>query len=99
MFRHKGKDRVLYIAIDSTTSFVYLSSRNPTDVSIQVDLRKVNIAVLRPWIAKKVTEMIKFEDDVVVEYVFGMLEDKDIPVSRTQSAAPDGKQRARSRDL
>lgn len=26
------------------------------------------------------TEMIKFEDDVVVEYVFGMLEDKDTPV-------------------
>jgi hypothetical protein len=46
-----------------------------------VDLRKVNIGVLRPWIAKKVTEMIKFEDDVVVEYVFGMLEDRDSPVS------------------
>jgi hypothetical protein len=46
-----------------------------------VDLRKVNIGVLRPWIAKKVTEMIKFEDDVVVEYVFGMLEDRDTPVS------------------
>jgi len=46
-----------------------------------VDLRKVNIQVLRPWIAKKVTEMIKFEDDVVVEYVFGMLEDRDVPVS------------------
>ena len=37
--------------------------------------------MLRPWIAKKVTEMIKFEDDVVVEYVFGMLEDRDVPVS------------------
>jgi len=48
----------------------------------QVDLRKVNIQVLRPWIAKKVTEMIKFEDDVVVEYVFGMLEDRDVPVCR-----------------
>ena len=46
-----------------------------------MDLRKVNIGVLRPWIAKKVTEMIKFEDDVVVEYVFGMLEDRDSPVS------------------
>jgi serine/arginine repetitive matrix protein 1 len=46
-----------------------------------VDLRKINIAVLRPWIAQKVTEMIRVEDDVVVEYVFGMLEDKDNPVS------------------
>jgi serine/arginine repetitive matrix protein 1 len=49
-------------------------------LTVQVDLRKVNIQVLRPWIAKKVTEMIKFEDDVVVEYVFGMLEDRDVPV-------------------
>lgn len=47
----------------------------------QVDLRKVNISVLRPWIAEKVTELIKIEDDVVVEYVFGMLEDRDTPVS------------------
>jgi serine/arginine repetitive matrix protein 1 len=37
--------------------------------------------VLRAWIAQKVTELIRIEDDVVVEYVFGMLEDKDTPVS------------------
>jgi len=48
--------------------------------SSQVDLRKVNISVLRPWIAQKVTELIRIEDDVVVEYAFGMLEDKDNPV-------------------
>lgn len=35
------------------------------------------------------TEMIKFEDDVVVEYVFGMLEDKELPVGCTlHSTAP-----------
>lgn len=43
-------------------------------------MRKVNISVLRNWIAQKVTELIKIEDDVVVEYVFGMLEDKEKPV-------------------
>jgi serine/arginine repetitive matrix protein 1 len=46
-----------------------------------VDLRKVNLSVLRGWIAKKVTELIRVEDDVVVEYVYGMLEDRDTPVS------------------
>ena len=45
-----------------------------------MDLRKVNLSVLRPWIAQKVTELIKIEDDVVVEYAFGMLEDRDNPV-------------------
>lgn len=58
-----------------------LPTEGTAELIPQVDLRKVNIAVLRPWIAKKVTEMIKFEDDVVVEYVFGMLEDKETPVS------------------
>lgn len=36
--------------------------------------------MLRPWVAEKVTELIKVEDDIVVEYVFGMLEDRDNPV-------------------
>lgn len=40
----------------------------------------MNISVLRPWVAEKVTELIKVEDDIVVEYVFGMLEDRDNPV-------------------
>ena len=31
----------------------------------------------QPWIAEKVSELLGFEDDVVVEYVSGMLEDKD----------------------
>lgn len=38
--------------------------------------------MLRPWIARRVTELMKFEDDVVVEYVYSMLEDRDKPVSR-----------------
>jgi hypothetical protein len=41
----------------------------------QVDLKKVNLNVIRPWIAKKVTELVGFEDEVVVEYAMGLLED------------------------
>jgi serine/arginine repetitive matrix protein 1 len=44
-------------------------------------MRKVNIDVIRPWIAKKVTELVGFEDEVVVEYAMGLLEDKSQPVS------------------
>lgn len=46
-----------------------------------MDLRKVNISVLRSWVATKITELLKFEDDVVVEYAYGLLENKDDPVS------------------
>ncbi|WWC69739.1 uncharacterized protein I206_103682 [Kwoniella pini CBS 10737] len=56
------------------------STKFPKHFAEKVDLRKVNLSVLRPWIASKVTELIKIEDDVVVEYVFGMLEDKEKPI-------------------
>ncbi|KAJ3783292.1 PWI domain-containing protein, partial [Lentinula aff. detonsa] len=44
-----------------------------------VDMRKVNLTVIRPWIAKKVVELVGFEDEVVVEYAMGLLEDKQEP--------------------
>ncbi|KAF8882473.1 PWI domain-containing protein, partial [Infundibulicybe gibba] len=43
---------------------------------VQVDMRKVNLNVIRPWIAKKVVELVGFEDEVVVEYAMGLLEDQ-----------------------
>lgn len=36
---------------------------------------------MKPWIAKRVTELLPVEDDVVVEYVYSMLEERDKPVS------------------
>ena len=35
--------------------------------TVQVDMRKVNLTVIRPWIVKKVVELVGFEDEVVVE--------------------------------
>ena len=48
--------------------------------TFQVDMRKVNLTVIRPWIAKKIVELIGFEDEVVVEYAMGLLEDESQPV-------------------
>ncbi|WVQ77933.1 hypothetical protein IAT38_000013 [Cryptococcus sp. DSM 104549] len=56
------------------------ATKFPPHFSEKVDLRKVNVNVLRSWVAEKVTELIKIEDDIVVEYVFGMLEDPDNPM-------------------
>lgn len=49
-------------------------------------MKKVNIQVIAPWIAKKVTELVGFEDEVVIEYAMGLLEDKDNPVRIIDSA-------------
>lgn len=48
---------------------------------LQVDMRKVELSVMKPWIAKKVMELLGFEDEVVIEYVCGLLEDSANPVS------------------
>lgn len=53
----------------------------------QVDMSKVKLDVLRPWISKKITEFLHIEDDVVVEFVYNQLEEKNVnigsaPISR-----------------
>ena len=43
---------------------------------LQIDMNKVKLDVLKPWITKKISELLKMEDDVVVEFVFNQLEEK-----------------------
>lgn len=42
----------------------------------QVDMTKVNLEVIKPWITHQVTEILGFEDDVVIEFIFNQLEEK-----------------------
>lgn len=46
----------------------------------QVDLRKVNMSVIRSWVVNKIGELIGMEDEVLVEYAMGMLENDSDPV-------------------
>jgi len=43
----------------------------------KIDMNKVKVDVLKPWITKRTTEMLKMEDDVVVEFIFNQLEEKE----------------------
>ena len=52
---------------------------------MQVDMRKVNLDILRDWVVKKITSLVGFEDEVVIEYALGLLEDKSKPVSIFES--------------
>jgi hypothetical protein len=41
----------------------------------QVDMSKVKLETIKPWITTKITELMGgIEDDVLVEYVFNQLE-------------------------
>ncbi|GAA5970668.1 hypothetical protein JCM21900_003649 [Sporobolomyces salmonicolor] len=52
----------------------------PPSFDQKVDMRKVEIAVMKPWIAKKTVELLGFEDDVLIEYINSLLEDTDNPI-------------------
>ncbi|BFG34073.1 hypothetical protein CerSpe_203470 [Prunus speciosa] len=41
-----------------------------------VDTSKVNMDVMRPWIATRVTDLLGFEDEVLINFIYGLLEGK-----------------------
>lgn len=48
------------------------------NLGVKVDMSKVKVDVLKPWITKRVYELLKVEDDVVVEFIFNQLEDEKV---------------------
>merc|ERR1719249_289471 len=46
-------------------------------LSTKVDMTKVKLDVLKPWIADRVNDLLGMEDDVVTEFIFNQLEAKD----------------------
>jgi len=46
-----------------------------------VDLTKVNLDVMKPWITRAVIDLLGFEDEMVVDYAFSLLE-QDTKVSQ-----------------
>lgn len=48
-------------------------------------MTKVNLEVIKPWITQRVTEILGFEDDVVIEFIFNQLEEKVILLTQIPS--------------
>ena len=48
------------------------------NLGVKVDMSKVKVDVIKPWITKRVYELLKVEDDVVVEFIFNQLEDEKV---------------------
>lgn len=51
-------------------------------LSTKVDLSRVKLDVLKPWITTRVGELLGIEDDVVVEFIINQLEDDKNPDPR-----------------
>uniref|UniRef100_A0A5B7AWF0 Putative Splicing factor PWI domain-containing protein isoform 2 n=1 Tax=Davidia involucrata TaxID=16924 RepID=A0A5B7AWF0_DAVIN len=43
-----------------------------------VDITKVKMDVMRPWIASRVTELLGFEDEVLINFIYGLLDGKQV---------------------
>ncbi|KAI8055500.1 PWI domain-containing protein [Syncephalis plumigaleata] len=56
----------------------------PASFKKKVNMSKVNMNVMRLWIARRVKELLGIEDEVVVEFVYGMLEEKELDPRRIQ---------------
>mmetsp|Transcript_20803 Transcript_20803/g.34275 ORF Transcript_20803/g.34275 Transcript_20803/m.34275 type:complete len:626 (+) Transcript_20803:35-1912(+) len=76
--RFSDKDKKLL----QTTKF-------PEIYSSKVDFAKVNLEVIKPWITKRITEILGFEDDVLIGYIFLLLEkEKEKALDPQQKADP-----------
>ncbi|KAL8997322.1 MAG: hypothetical protein Q9188_006357 [Gyalolechia gomerana] len=51
----------------------------PPEFSQKVDMKKVNVEVMKKWIAGKISEILGSEDDVVIELCFNLLEGSRFP--------------------
>ncbi|KAM7205803.1 PWI domain containing protein [Naviculisporaceae sp. PSN 640] len=50
------------------------STKFPPEFNQKVDLQKVQVQVVKAWITKRVIEILKNDDDVVIELIFNLLE-------------------------
>lgn len=57
-------------------------------LSVKVDMSKVNLDTIKPWITQRVTQLLGVEDDVVVEFIFNMLEKKQVRGHSLASTPP-----------
>ncbi|KAL0533641.1 hypothetical protein IC582_027682 [Cucumis melo] len=50
----------------------------PAELDQLVDTTKVKMDVIRPWIATRVTELLGFEDEVLINFIYGLLDGKEV---------------------
>ncbi|KAJ4272115.1 hypothetical protein NW762_000825 [Fusarium torreyae] len=55
------------------------STKFPPEFSQKVDMQKVNLPVMKKWIASKISDILGSEDDVVIELVFNLIEGPRYP--------------------
>ncbi|CAM6086160.1 unnamed protein product [Calypogeia fissa] len=53
------------------------SQKFAPELDVLVEMSKVKIDVIKPWIATRVTELLGFEDEVLINFIYGLLDVKE----------------------
>lgn len=61
---------------DSAELKLMRSTKFPPTFTRKVDIRKVNMEVMKKWIAQRITELLGMEDDVTVDFAYELMTDK-----------------------
>lgn len=51
------------------------TTKFPPEFNTKVDMKKVNIQIIKKWVADEVAKILQNEDDVVIELVFNIIEE------------------------
>lgn len=54
----------------------------PSEYNTKIDMKQIKLEVIKPWIGQKLTELLGFEDEVLLGYVFSLLEENQFPDPR-----------------
>eukprot|EP00124_Ichthyophonus_hoferi_P000914 Ihof_evm23s39 gene=Ihof_evmTU23s39 len=81
-FRGTSADQDVRFSNKEKKLLQQLKSKFPTEFETSVNLSKVNLDVIKPWITDRVTELLGIEDEVVIDFIFNMLETDKHPDPR-----------------
>ncbi|KAG9020727.1 hypothetical protein FRB95_003600 [Tulasnella sp. JGI-2019a] len=83
--RFKDKDALLRKSI-----------KFPPEFDTKVDVKKVALTVIRPWVVKRLEEKLGLEDEILVEYVMTKLEENRFPDPKAMQIEITGFLRAKT---
>jgi len=63
------------------------ATKFPPEFDRKVDIEKVNIDLMKKWIAQKITDILGDEDDIVVETCYNLIEQNQFVCISTRSTA------------
>jgi serine/arginine repetitive matrix protein 1 len=53
-------------------------------LTTKIEWSKIRLDVIKPWITKRIGQLLGMEDDVVTEFIFNQLDEKDVDPRKMQ---------------